>query len=177
MRFFCIFKMNYDWTLRRRHKLSFILKSFYDEVLLYKTLLMCSLYDFLCFVSKIVMLCFRFFIHIVEFCPLFYVQLILILSPLLIQAEQQSAPHFVVQPSFTGGIVTENQSKILQCQAIGFPPPEYKWLKNGQSLGNFSHDPLLRISKITKTDEGIYQCIAHNNVGAIFSEKTALTVA
>ncbi|XP_067118957.1 protein sidekick [Centruroides vittatus] len=177
MRIFCVFKMNYDWTLRRRHKLSFTLKSFYDEVLLYKTLLMCSLYDFLCFVSKIVMSCFRFFIHIVEFCPLFYVQLILILSPLLIQAEQQSAPHFVVQPSFTGGIVTENQSKILQCQAIGFPPPEYKWLKNGQSLGNFSHDPLLRISKITKTDEGIYQCIAHNNVGAIFSEKTALTVA
>ncbi|GIY32798.1 protein sidekick [Caerostris extrusa] len=92
-------------------------------------------------------------------------------------ADQQSAPHFVVQPSFAGGIVTERQSKILQCQAIGFPPPEFLWYRDDQPLGDFSQDPLLRIPHISKENSGKYWCLARNAAGTVFSEKTSLTVA
>ncbi|XP_076305612.1 sidekick cell adhesion molecule isoform X1 [Tachypleus tridentatus] len=94
-----------------------------------------------------------------------------------IEADQQSAPHFVVQPSFSGGIVAAGQGKILQCQAVGIPPPDYRWTKNGIPLGDFSSDPLLRLAPVTKNDSGDYQCVARNAAGAVFSEKTSLTVA
>ncbi|XP_054706957.1 protein sidekick-like [Uloborus diversus] len=90
---------------------------------------------------------------------------------------QYSAPHFVVQPSFTGGVVTERQSKILQCQANGFPPPEFLWYRNGQPLGNFSQDPRLRLTQITRENSGEYWCLARNTAGTVFSEKASLTVA
>ncbi|GFS86545.1 protein sidekick [Nephila pilipes] len=106
--------------------------------------------------------------------------LLFIISSLLSSvalADQHSAPHFVVQPSFAGGIVTERQSKILQCQAIGFPPPEFLWYRNDQPIGNFSQDPLLRIPHISKENSGNYWCLAKNAAGTVFSEKTSLTVA
>lgn len=91
--------------------------------------------------------------------------------------DTQSAPHFVVQPSFAGGVVTEGQSKILQCQAVGFPAPEYIWYRNDKPLGNFTQDPLLRLHHITKEDSGQYWCLAKNTAGTVFSDKTTLTVA
>lgn len=91
--------------------------------------------------------------------------------------DQYSAPHFIVQPSFAGGVVTEGQSKILQCQAIGVPAPEYIWYKNNQPFGNFSQDPRLRIHHITKENSGQYWCLAKNIAGTVFSDKTSLTVA
>ncbi|KAG8182396.1 hypothetical protein JTE90_018287, partial [Oedothorax gibbosus] len=115
-------------------------------------------------------------------CPLsfnclLHISLLLCVLPSSILADQQSAPHFVVQPSFAGGIVTERQSKILQCQAIGYPPPEFLWYRNDIPLGNYSQDPLLRIPHITKENSGKYWCLARNAAGTVFSEKTSLTVA
>ncbi|KAF8795300.1 Protein sidekick like protein [Argiope bruennichi] len=101
----------------------------------------------------------------------------LILSSSVVTADKNSHPPFVVQPSFAGSVVTERQSKILQCQAIGFPPPEFLWYRNDQPLGNFSKDPLLRISHISKENSGNYWCLARNAAGTVFSEKTSLTVA
>ncbi|XP_015923362.1 protein sidekick isoform X2 [Parasteatoda tepidariorum] len=103
--------------------------------------------------------------------------LLLLVFPHYALANQPSAPQFIVQPSFAGSIVTEKQSKILQCQAIGYPPPEFQWFKNGKPLRNFTQDPLLRLQQITKQDSGQYWCIARNDAGTIFSEKTTLTVA
>ncbi|XP_076339933.1 protein sidekick-like isoform X2 [Tachypleus tridentatus] len=90
---------------------------------------------------------------------------------------RQSAPRFVLQSSPGDGVVIAGLSKIFHCHAVGFPPPEYLWLKNGIPLGNVSSDPFLRISSVTREDAGNYQCIAQNTAGAIISKCLPLTVA
>ena len=59
----------------------------------------------------------------------------------------------------------------------GAPQPEYRWLKDGQYLGDFTSEHFYRIHKTKRSDAGEYQCIARNSVGAIFSEKAQVAVA
>lgn len=53
----------------------------------------------------------------------------------------------------------------------------YKWLKNGVSLNDFSLELFYKIHNTQRQDAGAYQCIAKNDVGAIFSEKNNIIVA
>lgn len=53
----------------------------------------------------------------------------------------------------------------------------YKWLKNGVSLGDYSSELFHKIHNTQREDAGAYQCIAKNDVGAIFSEKNNIVVA
>lgn len=92
-------------------------------------------------------------------------------------AENLQAPRFITQPSSASSIVSEGQIKILQCQALGQPQPQYRWLKDGVALNDFSSEYFYKILNIRKEDAGSYQCIARNDVGSIFSEKIAVTVA
>ncbi|XP_049831894.1 protein sidekick isoform X2 [Schistocerca gregaria] len=92
-------------------------------------------------------------------------------------ADPTQAPRFVTQPSSTNSIIGEGRTKILQCQAIGHPPPKYRWLKDGVVLNDFSSEPFYKIINIRKEDKGSYQCIAKNDAGSIFSEKLDVTVA
>ncbi|XP_052873091.1 protein sidekick [Anopheles cruzii] len=87
------------------------------------------------------------------------------------------APRFTTQPSSSGSIVNEGRTKILQCHALGYPQPNYRWLKNGVPVGNFSHSQYLKIQNITREDTGLYQCQAENQAGTIFSEKIDVVVA
>ncbi|GLV44105.1 roundabout 1 [Carabus blaptoides fortunei] len=61
----------------------------------------------------------------------------------------------------------------LDCQANGIPKPTIRWMKNGMPLlveGRFKPMPYgLLISHTFSTDSGIYQCIAENTVGRIWS--------
>jgi hypothetical protein len=59
----------------------------------------------------------------------------------------------------------------------GYPKPKYQWLKDGIALGEFSSEHFYRIHTIQRGDAGSYQCIARNDVGSIFSEKIAVSVA
>lgn len=86
------------------------------------------------------------------------------------------APRFTTQPSSSGSIVSEGRTKILQCKAIGYPHPTYKWLKDGFPISDFGNG-ILRIQNTAKEDAGSYQCLAKNDVGVIFSEKTDVVVA
>ncbi|XP_041766363.1 protein sidekick isoform X3 [Anopheles merus] len=90
---------------------------------------------------------------------------------------QLQAPRFTTQPSSSGSIVNEGRTKILQCHALGFPQPTYRWLKNGVPVGNFSSSQYLKILNITRDDAGSYQCEASNKAGTIFSEKIDVVVA
>ncbi|XP_045445941.1 protein sidekick isoform X2 [Melitaea cinxia] len=86
-------------------------------------------------------------------------------------------PRFTMQPSSSNSIVREGTTKILQCSAIGIPQPMYRWLKNGEPLGDYSSELFYKIHNTQRQDAGAYQCIARNDVGAIFSEKNNIVVA
>jgi protein sidekick len=59
----------------------------------------------------------------------------------------------------------------------GFPQPEYRWLKDGVFLSDFTSEPFYKILSISRGDAGNYQCYARNKVGTIVSEKIPVTVA
>ncbi|XP_050075210.1 protein sidekick [Anopheles maculipalpis] len=90
---------------------------------------------------------------------------------------QLQAPRFTTQPSSSGSIVSEGRTKILQCHALGYPQPTYRWIKDGIPVGNFSNSQYLKILNITRDDAGSYQCEAANKAGTIFSEKIDVVVA
>uniref|UniRef100_A0A182PZC8 Protein sidekick n=1 Tax=Anopheles farauti TaxID=69004 RepID=A0A182PZC8_9DIPT len=90
---------------------------------------------------------------------------------------QLQAPRFTTQPSSSGSIVSEGRTKILQCHALGYPQPTYRWLKDGVPIGNFSNSQYLKIQNLTRDNAGSYQCEATNKAGTIFSEKINVVVA
>ena len=93
-----------------------------------------------------------------------------------ISAELQ-APRFITQPSASGSIVAVGRTKILQCQALGFPQPQYRWIKDGDFISGFSSEHFYKIQSVEREDAGSYQCIAKNSVGSILSEMIPLSVA
>lgn len=59
----------------------------------------------------------------------------------------------------------------------GFPPPEYKWLKNNVPITDYTAGQYYRIQNASRNDAGSYKCFAKNEAGVIFSEKTDVIVA
>ncbi|RDD40847.1 Roundabout-like protein 3 [Trichoplax sp. H2] len=98
-----------------------------------------------------------------------------------------AAPVFIEEPQ--DFIVRRNTGITLRCSATGSPYPKITWLKNGKLL---VIDPkinprllliggALYITKVTKTskytDAGIYQCMAKNQFGSVFSRNATITIA
>lgn len=59
----------------------------------------------------------------------------------------------------------------------GSPQPQYKWMKDGIPLTDFSNTEIYRITNTIRDDAGSYQCVASNSAGTIFSEKSEVVVA
>ncbi|KRK05791.1 uncharacterized protein Dyak_GE16632, isoform C [Drosophila yakuba] len=95
----------------------------------------------------------------------------------IVQQQQLQAPRFTTHPSSSGSIVSEGSTKILQCHALGYPQPTYRWLKDGVPVGDFSSSQFYRFHSTRREDAGSYQCIARNDAGSIFSEKSDVVVA
>jgi hypothetical protein len=78
-------------------------------------------------------------------------------------------------------IVTGSFYNPLMCYFFtsfaGFPQPEYRWMKDGVFLSDFSSEHFYKIQLISRSDAGSYRCYAKNSVGTIISEKIKLTVA
>ena len=57
----------------------------------------------------------------------------------------------------------------LECEIYGNPTPKVYWLHNGQSLDNipFLKGHNLKLSAITVSDKGFYQCVGSNSVGNV----------
>ena len=53
----------------------------------------------------------------------------------------------------------------------------YRWLKDGIPMTDFSSSQYYKIQNTRRIDAGSYQCIAKNDAGTIFSEKTIVVVA
>lgn len=60
---------------------------------------------------------------------------------------------------------------------LGHPQPQYQWLRNGSPVTEFRDIEIYKISQTTKNDTGSYQCLARNEAGTIFSEKSEVVVA
>ena len=69
-----------------------------------------------------------------------------------------------------------NWPRLLFCVS-GFPQPEYRWMKDGLFLSEYSSEHFYKIQAVSKSDAGNYQCYAKNDVGTIVSESIPLTVA
>uniref|UniRef100_A0A671MG60 Contactin-5 n=1 Tax=Sinocyclocheilus anshuiensis TaxID=1608454 RepID=A0A671MG60_9TELE len=60
-----------------------------------------------------------------------------------------------------------------ECRATGKPRPTYRWLRNGEPLNSQSRVEMVNgeliIHRLQQADSGMYQCIAENKYGAIYS--------
>ncbi|XP_075892817.1 contactin-5 isoform X2 [Nelusetta ayraudi] len=60
-----------------------------------------------------------------------------------------------------------------ECKATGRPRPTYRWLRNGLPLTSQSRLEVvngeLTIHKVLPMDSGMYQCVAENKYGAVYS--------
>ncbi|CAB0041624.1 unnamed protein product [Trichogramma brassicae] len=91
--------------------------------------------------------------------------------------ETLQEPRFSMQPSSSGGLLSENRTKIFQCQAGGNPQPKYRWFKDGQPLtSELTSEYFYRLHNTRRDDSGIYYCVATNQVGSIFSERISFSV-
>ncbi|XP_023105737.2 contactin-3 isoform X3 [Felis catus] len=68
-----------------------------------------------------------------------------------------------------------------ECRASGKPKPSYRWLKNGESLVLEERIQIengaLTISNLNVTDSGMFQCIAENKHGLIYSSAELKVIA
>ncbi|XP_075159070.1 sidekick cell adhesion molecule isoform X3 [Haematobia irritans] len=94
-----------------------------------------------------------------------------------IDGQQVQPPRFTTQPSSSGSIVSEGRTKILQCHALGYPQPTYRWIKNGIPMGDYTSSQYMRILNTQRDHAGSYKCIAKNEAGSIFSESIDVVVA
>ncbi|KAK7922469.1 hypothetical protein WMY93_009371 [Mugilogobius chulae] len=66
--------------------------------------------------------------------------------------------------------VNSSTTLILTCVAFGVPRPKVVWYKNGieveQGPGITFGDGILTIDRVKKDDEGLYECVAINDLGA-----------
>ncbi|XP_014223021.1 protein sidekick isoform X2 [Trichogramma pretiosum] len=103
--------------------------------------------------------------------------LLLALSSSASASETLQEPRFSMQPSSSGGLLSENRTKIFQCQAGGNPQPKYRWFKDGQPLtSELTSEYFYRLHNTRRDDSGIYYCVATNQVGSIFSERISFSV-
>ena len=78
-------------------------------------------------------------------------------------------PLITIHPE--GKTPMEGENITLSCNATGNPEPSISWFKDGFPINSnfritFSQDnKRLRITNISRTDSGEYQCMARNRVG------------
>ena len=51
--------------------------------------------------------------------------------------------------------------------SAGYPQPEYRWLKDGAFISDFTSEPFYKIISISRGDAGNYQCYARNEVRCV----------
>lgn len=82
--------------------------------------------------------------------------------------------------------VSQNDHVVMDCLAQGEPPVDVRWHKNGERVLESDHiqflpNGSLYLSSVSKgaeqSDEGFYQCLAHNKYRAILSQRAHLTIS
>ncbi|CAJ1051823.1 contactin-3 [Xyrichtys novacula] len=73
------------------------------------------------------------------------------------------------------------ESLFWECKASGKPKPSYSWLKNGQQMMSEGRVQIengaLSISELNLSDSGMYQCVAENKHGSVYSGAQLMVLA
>ena len=96
-----------------------------------------------------------------------------------------SAPVITKHPSDV--VVYKNSPADLTCSVSGSPKPNIYWLQNGVKVPTdqdgrrfLMNDGTLHFLRVTRgrkrTDTGIYQCVASNRHGTVYSKNASLIV-
>lgn len=68
----------------------------------------------------------------------------------------------------TPPVASLNGSAELKCTADGYPKPSISWVRENNELlpsgGHFYNGSILKITKVSKQDRGLYYCIADNHI-------------
>ncbi|XP_026860814.2 contactin-4 isoform X2 [Electrophorus electricus] len=75
-----------------------------------------------------------------------------------------------------------DDSLVWECMATGKPKPSYRWMKNGENLEPTEErvqvvNGALSISRLALSDTGIYQCVAGNKHGEVYSNAELRVIA
>uniref|UniRef100_A0A672NS74 Contactin-3-like n=1 Tax=Sinocyclocheilus grahami TaxID=75366 RepID=A0A672NS74_SINGR len=90
-----------------------------------------------------------------------------------------ATPHWLQTMMDTSLSIEENL--FWECKANGKPKPSYSWLKNGETLISEGRVQIengaLSISSLNLSDGGMYQCVAENKHGIIYSSAELMVLA
>ena len=67
--------------------------------------------------------------------------------------------------------------KPIICKTSSIPTANYRWLKDGVYVSNFSRSYSYRLQNVNRSDAGVYRCEASNELGSILSSGANLQVA
>ncbi|KAM7402590.1 hypothetical protein PAMP_017814 [Pampus punctatissimus] len=88
-------------------------------------------------------------------------------------------PHWVQTMADTALSIEENL--FWECKANGKPKPSYSWLKNGEQVMAEARIQIengaLSIAALNLSDTGMYQCVAENKHGIIYSSAQLMVLA
>ncbi|XP_045913390.1 contactin-4 isoform X1 [Micropterus dolomieu] len=92
-----------------------------------------------------------------------------------------AAPHLTEKPQDVQKTIDD--TLVWECKATAKPKPSYRWLKNGEPLDPMEQDRIqvnngvLTISNLNLADIGMYQCVAENKHGRIFTNAELRVIA
>ncbi|KAI3369536.1 hypothetical protein L3Q82_007746 [Scortum barcoo] len=89
-------------------------------------------------------------------------------------------PHLIEKPQDVQKLIDD--SLVWECKATGKPKPSYRWMKNGENLESAEEriqvaNGALSISRLTLSDTGMYQCVAGNKHGEVYSNTELRVIA
>lgn len=92
-----------------------------------------------------------------------------VLKTVKLNIAQRKQPWF--SQNLTNQHVNSSTTLILNCSALGVPQPNILWYKNGLEVERgpgitFGDNGVLTIERVKKDDEGLYECVAINDLGA-----------
>ncbi|XP_023660803.1 contactin-4 isoform X1 [Paramormyrops kingsleyae] len=91
-----------------------------------------------------------------------------------------ASPHLVEKPADMQKPIGD--VLVWECKATGKPKPSYTWLKNGEPLEPLEDrvqvvNGVLTISSLTLSDAGMYQCVAGNKHGELYTNAELRVIA
>lgn len=88
-------------------------------------------------------------------------------------------PHWL--QTMTDTVLSIEENLFWECKANGKPKPSFSWLKNGESIhaeGRVQiENGALSIAALNLSDNGMYQCVAENKHGIIYSSAELMVLA